>query len=196
MNKIYRITRIFWGGIMVGAFVLAGCQSEPQEKTLTKEEMVQRGQYLVKIGVCNDCHSPKIFTPDGPVPDETRLLSGHPADSELPEFDPNMVGEGKWVLFSPHFTAGVGPWGISFAANLTPDRISGLGTWTEETFINTMRSGKHMGEGRPILPPMPWMYYSNASDDDLKAIFAYLQSLKPVKNIVPQPIPPAELGIN
>jgi hypothetical protein len=61
-------------------------------------------------------------------------------------------------------------------------------------FIKALRTGKHMGEGRPILPPMPVATYAHASDDDLSAVFAYLQSLAPVKNIVPDPLPPAGPG--
>jgi hypothetical protein len=57
-----------------------------------------------------------------------------------------------------------------------------------------MFSGKHMGAGRPILPPMPWQNLSQAIDEDLRTIFAYLKSLPPVKNAVPAPIPPDELG--
>jgi hypothetical protein len=87
------------------------------------------------------------------------------------------------------FTAWAGPWGISFTANLTPDS-TGLGNWTPEMFIAAIRTGKHAGVGRPILPPMPWPQYRNFTDEDLRAIFAYLHSLKPVHNVVPQPVPP------
>jgi hypothetical protein len=82
-------------------------------------------------------------------------------------------------------------WGISYAANLTPDRETGLGAWTEQNFVDTMRTGRHMGRGRPILPPMPWQMVKNLTDQDLKAVFAYLRTLPTVKNRVPQPTPPA-----
>ena len=88
-------------------------------------------------------------------------------------------------------TAWVGPWGTSFARNLTPDKETGLGSWTEEMFIKALRTGKDMGEGRPILPPMPWEDFGKSTDSDLKAVFAYLKSLKPVKNAVHDPILPA-----
>jgi hypothetical protein len=58
-------------------------------------------------------------------------------------------------------------------------------------FINALRKGQHLGAGRPILPPMPWEDLGRMSDDDLKAMFAYLKSLPPVKNQVPEPVPPA-----
>jgi hypothetical protein len=89
-----------------------------------------------------------------------------------------------------NLTAWVGPWGISFAANLTPDMVTGSGAWTEEAFIAAMRTGKHLGAGREILPPMPWFNLTNATDEDLSAIFAYLKSIKPIENMVPAPVPP------
>jgi len=118
-----------------------------------------------------------------------RILSGHPADEALPPYDTTTAK--SYVLFSGGFTASVGPWGTSFAANLTPD-ATGTGTWTEAQFINAIRNGKYKGldGSRELLPPMPWPSYRNFSDDDLKAIFAYLKTIKPVENVVPAPIPP------
>ncbi|HEY0875391.1 MAG TPA: hypothetical protein VGD94_18085, partial [Vicinamibacterales bacterium] len=89
-------------------------------------------------------------------------------------------------------TAFAGPWGVSFTANLTPDKDTGLGSWTEEMFLMALRSGRHEGKGRPILPPMPWRFVGSLSDEDLKAVFAYLQSLPPIRNRVPAPIDPPE----
>jgi hypothetical protein len=175
--------------------VLLQFNCNKSEKTvMTKEEMQTRGAYLVNLGGCNDCHSPKVFTDMGPMPDTTKLLSGHPADSKLPMIDTGMVQPGKWYLGSSDLTAWVGPWGISFTANLTPDGPTGLGTWTDEVFIKALRTGKHMGVGRPILPPMPWPFIRKATDEDLKSIFAYLQSLPPVRNKVPDPVPPNQLS--
>jgi hypothetical protein len=164
-----------------------------EKKEMTKEEMQIRGAYLVTLSGCNHCHSPKVFTDMGPVPDTTKLLSGHPADSKLPPIDPMMVQPGKWLLTPGDLTAWVGPWGISYAVNLTPDEPTGIGTWTAEVFIKAIRSGKHMGIGRPILPPMPWSDIAKATDEDLKAIFAYLKSLPPIRNQVPDPVPPNQL---
>jgi mono/diheme cytochrome c family protein len=175
-------------------FIFISCQNETEKKALTHEELVKKGEYLVTIGGCNDCHSPKKFDTGMPVPDADRLLSGHPQNAKLPEIDPNQVGPGKWILMSEDATAFVGPWGISFAANLTPDDQTGTGLWTEEHFLNAMHTGKHMGMGRAILPPMPWFNLNHAKDEDLRAIFAYVKSLKPVKNLVPGPIPPDQLG--
>jgi hypothetical protein len=98
-------------------------------------------------------------------------------------------------MFGQHFTAAAGPWGVSFAANLTSDE-SGIGNWTEEQFFKAIREGKSKGmdNTRPLLPPMPWENFKNLTDDDLRAMFAYLKSTKPVRNVVPAPIPPTELA--
>lgn len=167
--------------------------AQPEKLATSQADMVKRGEYLVTIGGCNDCHSPKIMTDKGPAPDPKRILSGHPADEALPPItDKKMIAPGQWSLFSPGLTAAVGPWGTSFAANLTPDD-TGLGAWTFEQFKKAMREGKSKGlDGtRPLLPPMPWFNFVKATDEDLQAMFAYLQSLPPVKNTVPNPLPPS-----
>lgn len=156
----------------------------------THASMVDRGAYLVTIMLCHDCHSPKVFTDKGPEPDPTRLLSGHPADETLPVIaDQSILAD--YVLFSMGFTAAVGEWGTSFAANLTPDD-TGLGNWTFEHFQTALRHGKFKGlkSGRDLLPPMPWQMFQRLSDEDMRSIFAYLQSLPPVNNIVPAAIAP------
>src|SRR5690606_8911825 len=116
--------------------------------------------------------------------DMSRALTGHPQDVVMPP--PPKLPDGPWVwMGSATNTAFAGPWGVSFTANLTPDPETGLGNWTPEMFIATMRTGRRQGKGRPILPPMPAQMIKNLSDEDLRAIFAYLQSLPPVKNRVP-----------
>ena len=179
---------------MISIFVLLSCQSTPDNQPLSQEELIQKGEYLVMVGGCNDCHTPKKLTPQGPAPDMNLLLSGHPQNSVLPELDPSSVGPGKWVLMNENLTAFVGPWGMTFSANLTPDEQTGIGLWKEEHFINAMRNGKHMGLGRAILPPMPWFNLTKAKDEDLKAIFAYFKSIKPIKNLIPGPVPIGNLG--
>ncbi len=165
-------------------------QFDCSSNKMTKEDQIARGKYLVNIGGCNDCHSPKIMTAMGPIPDSTKLLSGHPADQPLAAVDPSISAPGKWVLTDDGTTTWVGPWGISYTANLTPDSSTGLGLWTADIFIKTMRTGKHMGTGRMLLPPMPWQSIGKLSDNDLRAMFAYLQTLKPINNRVPAPVPP------
>jgi len=131
------------------------------------------------------------MTAKGPELDKSRLLSGHRANSRLPAIPAGVIGPTQWgAITTNDLTAWVGPWGISFASNLTPDNMTGLGGWTAEQFIQTMRTGKHFGVGRSLLPPMPWYDIALLTDADLKAVFAYLKSLKPISNLVPQPVPP------
>lgn len=179
--------------IFLGVVFSACNNSSKEESQITKAEQISRGEFLVTFGGCGDCHTPKTFTPQGPVPDTSKLLSGSPSTTQLPSADAKLIQPGNWVLFTQDLTAAVGPWGASFSANLTPDVETGIGSWQEEMFINAMRSGKHLGAGRPIMPPMPWDLVGKHSDDDLKAIFAYLKSIKPVKNKVPDYIPPDQL---
>jgi hypothetical protein len=149
-------------------------------------DQIARGKYLVTIGGCNDCHTPLKMGPKGPEPDFTRMLSGHPQKTELPP--PPKLDNTPWFAATAGMTAWTGPWGISYAANITPDKNTGLGIWTEDMFIKTMRTGKHMGYGRDILPPMPWQGTGKMTDEDLKAVFAYLRSIPAVANHVPQPL--------
>jgi cytochrome c553 len=158
---------------------------------------IEHGKYLVTLGACNECHTPFTMGPQGPMPDMARMLSGHPA--ELVLSDP-PAPTNDWVMSgNATNTAFAGPWGITYSINLTPHE-TGLGVWTEEMFIKAMREGKHMGTGRPIFPPMPWTAYSQMTDDDLRAIFAYLKTIPPIDNAAPQakinppPAMPASAG--
>lgn len=153
--------------------------------------LVQRGEYLVTIIGCNDCHTPLKMGSNGPEPDMSRMLSGHPQDLAIQA--PAQPSD-PWVMSATGTnTAWSGPWGVSFTANLTPDPETGvLRDFTEEQFIETLRTGHHKGQGRQILPPMPWPAFGKMTDDDLKAIFAYLQQIPPIRNQVPEPLPPAQ----
>ena len=155
------------------------------------KEKVARGQYLVTIGGCNDCHTPWIMGEKGPEPDMTRSLSGHPQDFVI-EKPAQLEGDRFAWAGAPTNTAFSGPWGVSFAANLTPDEMTGTGIWTEDIFRNTIRNGRHWGVARPLLPPMPWFNYREMTDEDLSAVFTYIRTLTPVRNEVPEPLPPAE----
>jgi mono/diheme cytochrome c family protein len=179
-------------GLLGLVFFLGNSFAGQQKGSNANNVQIQRGEYLVTFGGCHDCHSPKIFTPQGPQPDPARLLSGHPAGTKLPEIPQGIIGSDKWGgLTTNDLTVWVGPWGVSFSANLTPDAETGLGNWTDDMFIKAVRTGKHVGVGRDILPPMPWYDIAKLNDGDLKAIFAYLRTLKPIKNRVPDPIPPS-----
>jgi hypothetical protein len=163
-------------------------------KPLTDEEHILRGQYLVTIGGCHDCHSPKIFGPQGMEFDPSKLLSGHPEGSPLPSIDLKALEPGQWVAFLPDLTGGIGPWGLTFARNLTPHE-TGIKGWTFDTFVKIFRTGKHMGaeQGRPVLPPMPWFNLMDAPEEDLKSIYLYLNSLPPINNHVPAPLSPDQV---
>jgi hypothetical protein len=159
--------------------------------TYTKAQIV-KGKYLVTVMGCGDCHAPKMMTAQGPAPDPALGLSGHPAKIPVPMVNKEVLKD--WALFFPTLTMTVGPWGASFAANITPD-ATGIGSWNEDQFIIAMTEGKSKGvrTARPLLPHMPWQNYVNMKKEDLVAIFAYLKSCKPIENVVPQPIAPDKL---
>lgn len=181
--------------VVIGASLIGlkfDVKSKISHAGLSQGELIKRGAYLVNTSACHDCHSPKVMTPFGPEPDPDRLLSGYPADMPISEFETETLK--NWVLFNQELTSAVGPWGISFAANITSDE-TGIGNWTEEQFFRAIREGKYKGlEGsRSLLPPMPWQVYRNMTDDDIRSIFAYLKSTVPIANIVPQPISPDQI---
>jgi mono/diheme cytochrome c family protein len=159
----------------------------PDTAAVDQSAQVRRGKDLVWSIGCNDCHTPKKMGPNGPVLDEARLLSGHRETPELPA--PPPVAAGPWaIVVNDELTAWSGPWGITYAQNLTPDENTGLGIWTEEMFVQALRTGRHMGVSRRIQPPMPWEVYGRLPDQDLKAIYAYLRTIPAVHNRVPLPV--------
>ena len=174
------------------AVALAGCNQPastpapaPAAPAAPAQSPVERGKMLVMGGGCHDCHTPKKLGPNGPEADLDKALSGHPErDGVLAKFK-----DAKGSPYSTHtnddLTAWSGAWGVSYAANLTPDETTGIGLWSEDSFVKALKTGKHMGAGRQILPPMPWNWYGQLPDDDLKAIYAYLKSLPPIMNKVP-----------
>ena len=170
------------------ALLATACGRRPDNSV---HDRVERGEYLVSVIGCNDCHTPLKLGPNGPEPDMTRFLSGHPEQmGPLPA----VAANGPWLWNGAATnTAFNGPWGVSYAANLTPDQNTGLGIWTEEMFVKALRTGKHMGASRDILPPMPWTMYRNATDEDLRSIYAYLRTIAPVTNHVPDVQPPATM---
>jgi hypothetical protein len=180
--------------ILVVAFfslvLLPGCKSKTkvtvsENSTPSKEQVIERGRYLVASIGCSDCHSPKKITPEGPVIIHTLMFSGFPSDGKLPKFDKKMLEEG-WTLSNNDFTANVGSFGVSYGANITSDP-TGIGNWPQENFIRAMKKGKFKGvEGaRTLLAPMPWQDFQNLTDDDVTAIYAFLITTNPVHNVVP-----------
>ena len=178
----------------VGLTTLIATASTPEQRSAGVRDTrtpVELGAYLVKTMGCHDCHTPWTLGPKGPEPDMTRALTGHPEGLKMPPAP--ALPAGPWIAsVAATNPAWAGPWGVSFTANLTPDKETGLGDWTEEQFIAALRTGKHQGKGRQILPPMPYAVYGQLVDEEIKALWAYLQSLAPVKNRVPQPVDPPE----
>jgi hypothetical protein len=191
-------TLIIAGIISIFIYSLSSCgagSAGEQSSSNTigiQDTSVKRGAYLVTIMGCNDCHSPRIMGEHGPMLDPDRMLSGYPSmvPVKVPDMKNLQPGSG---IFDPTGTAFAGPWGMSFAANLTSDG-TGIGNWSLKQFKNAFTRGKHMGidEERNILPPMPWENYVHVEEADLKAIFAYLKSTKPVPNKVHSFIPPGK----
>ena len=179
--------------LTIGSFIwlINSCSQDPKKAdaaentALSKDSLIKRGHYLVSIIGCNDCHSPKKMGPQGPFVDTALALSGFPANAPAPVATPEQLKNGLPV-FAPDLTAAAGPWGTSFSANITSD-ATGIGTWTLDQFKNALRNGKYMGlkEERMLMPPMPWEDFANMTDGDVEAIFTYLKSTKPVRNVVP-----------
>jgi mono/diheme cytochrome c family protein len=177
---------------LVGCGQPASAPAEPAAAPAAApaQSQVERGRLLIIGGACHDCHTPKKVGPNGPEADMSLSLSGHPESDVITAPYKQQPGE-KWTTHvNDHLTAWSGAWGVSFAANLTPDQNTGIGIWTEDMFLEAIKKGRHMGKGRPILPPMPWFYYGQLSDDDLKAMFAYLKSIPAIANRVPVPLGP------
>ena len=186
--------------------VLSQCQTKTAETSGSATQVVvanpllggydtqaEWGHHLVTISGCNDCHTPKKMTDHGPVIDTSLTLGGHPSMMPKIEIDKKMI-QSKGLTVTSDLTEWVGPWGTSYAANLTPDP-TGIGNWTEANFILALREGKFKGlsNGRQLLPPMPWEMFRHMTDFEIKAIFAYLKTIKPVNNVVPAPLPPIDL---
>lgn len=190
MRKVNLIFMVALQYIIIATISCGNDKTTPEKynvatpEIISKDSMIKHGQYLVTIMGCNECHSPKKMGPFGPVIDSSRFLSGHPENMPIGAVDPKSISD--WVLVNKMTTASVGPWGVSYAGNLTPDS-TGIGNWTESQFITAIRKGKYKGleNSRPLLPLMPWRNIAKAKDEDLRAIYAYLMSLPPVKNRVP-----------
>jgi mono/diheme cytochrome c family protein len=202
--KMTRFAGVTIAGAVLGFAVACTQQAPPppppaQPAAAAQPDPVARGKYIVEAGGCNDCHTPWRMGANGqPEPDMSRYLSGHPEDMKLPP-PPKLDPKSPWMWGgAASFTAFYGPWGVSYAMNITPDQNTGIGIWTEDMFVRAIRTGKHMGEAssRDILPPMPWPAFKNFNDADLKAIYAYLRTIKPIANHVPDPVlaPPPGKG--
>jgi cytochrome c553 len=165
-------------GMLGVGMMLAASTAMAQADNAAK---IARGKYLMTIGACNDCHSPKLDPQQHPDP--KRPFSGRPQTTQAPSQTTTEIHA------SLDLTAWAGPWGVSYGANLSPDAETGLKKrYTEASFIKTLRTGKKP-EGEDLQPPMPWELYKVFSDDDIKAIWAYLQSIPAIKNNVKSAAP-------
>lgn len=189
MRKTFLVTGLVCIGLFASIVACTDLAAKNEIKTNGTDSLqkIERGEYLVKIAGCDDCHSPKKMGLQGPEIIPEFRLSGYPSTRPIQKPDSNVVQQG-WALFGADLTSAVGPWGMSFAGNITSDE-TGIGNWSEAQFVKALREGKFKGmdNTRPLLPPMPWLAYRNMTDDDLKSIFAYLKTVKPVENVVPAP---------
>jgi len=188
MKKAIFILTAITGIVSIGIVACTNSSANFENPVvISQDSLIKRGSYLVNAIGCDDCHSPKIFGPQGMEIDMEHRFSGHLANSPLGKPNTSVMKDG-YMLFAMDLTSAVGPWGQSYAANISSDG-TGIGNWTEEQFFRAIREGKSKGlkEARPLLPPMPWFVYKNMSDTDLRAIFAFLKTTKPVENRVPGP---------
>jgi mono/diheme cytochrome c family protein len=189
MKSLFDRSQSLVFGITVVLLLCAESSAALAQEADPSADVIASGERLVKLLDCNVCHTPKLFTPEGPQLDFARLLSGHPADEKLPPVPEGLISATGWGgVFNNNLTAWAGPWGISFATNLTPDVDTGIGGWTEEIFSKSIRTGMHVEEARPYLPPMPT--YALLTDEEVQAMFAYLMSIKSIGNAVPEALPP------
>ncbi len=142
-----------------GVALLSGCGPSS-----TSQDPVKRGEYLVTLAACSDCHTPGSFLGK---PDMSKLLGGSDVGFAIPEL------------------------GYFWGPNLTPDKETGLGNWSEQEILLALREGTRP-DGRKLAPIMPWMAYAKLSNDDAKAIVAYLKSLPPIANKSPGPFGASE----
>ena len=176
-------------GSIAGAALVVAAQMG-SAVTPVRDPVIARGEYLTHIALCNDCHTPLKMGPNGPEPDMTRMLSGHPENMLEPP--PQLAPSEQWnFVGAATVTAFSGPWGVSYARNLTPDKETGLGGWSEQQFVAALRTGRHQGAstGRMILPPMPWPWYAQMTDEDLHSVWTYLREIPAIHNAAPQSIP-------
>jgi len=177
--------------IALVSMIAVSCHQKPATEVAYSPERLEIGEAIVEGWNCSFCHTPQIKGPDGkPMPDPKRLMSGHPADDQIPEVPDMVISSSEWMEFLDNLDSTV--WAtdnlLIFSANLTPDDETGIGTWTEVEFVETIRQGRHRGIERRINYPMPWRELSEVSDEELLSVYEYLMSLEPVNNKVPPSI--------
>jgi len=198
MRKIIFSAFIFAGFFLTSIVSCNNADTKKENTTgttaaISNDSLLKRGEYLIHVGGCDHCHTPKKMGPNGPEPDMDNRFAGYPADRPFGKIDSNLIKNGK-IVFSGDLLAAAGPWGVSFGANISGDD-TGLGTWTLDQFKKAFQEGKWKGMdgSRTLLPPMPWQDFKAMTNDDVAAIFAFLKASKPIKNIEPAPKQLSEL---
>ncbi|MBB2721189.1 UNVERIFIED_ORG: mono/diheme cytochrome c family protein [Rhizobium etli] len=146
------------------AFLAASALGLHASAAAADDAQTARGEYLVTIGGCNDCHTPGYFFGN---PDSSRFLGGSDVGFEIP-------GQGVFV-----------------GRNITPDKETGIGSWTREQIVTALQTGQRP-DGRLLAPIMPWHAFAQLTEEDVTSIAVFLQSLKPVSHQVPGPFKPGE----
>lgn len=155
------------GAAAVAALIGAAMPLPAAEPKKPDAKTLARGQYLATVMDCAGCHTPGAL---GGKPDASRRFAG------------SDIG----------FALGPGPTaGVVYPPNLTPDRDTGLGAWTEDQMIRAIRGGQSR-DGRPLVPIMPWPNYSALTLADARALVMYLRSLQPIAYQVPANVKPGE----
>jgi len=151
---------------------------------------MKRGQQLVSMGGCADCHTPKRFDPKlgMPVPDMTRFLSGHPEGAPDPQAQP---GQTDMAVIGSEGPMEDPAFGKVWARNLTPDKETGIGNWTTEEIVAALQTGIRP-DGRMLAPIMPYHAFAHLTKEDVTAIADYLKTIKPVNHAVPGPFGPGQ----
>jgi hypothetical protein len=173
--------------ITIVTVITLSCDRGKNNSSNFSHEQISSGETLVLEGKCNFCHTPEVATDDK---NYGKILYGHPAQEKIPEIPGVPVGSQQWMEFVTNLGSTVWIAGntIVFSANITPDKKTGIGKWSESDFINTIRTGRHPGWKRELNKPMPWLDYAKLTNEQLSAIYAYLMSQQPVKNKVPEPV--------
>lgn len=189
------LTSVSCGGSSPKSTFEPQAQSESEAyKERYRLYQIERGKQLVELGGCDKCHTPKVTTLFGSASDPDRFLSGYPQGEPIPELPSSDVGGPEWdTFYTTDGTVWIGKWGVSFAANITPDPETGIGEWTEERFLEMFRGVDHIGEGSTMRSPMPTEVYSKLTDEELRSIYMYLMVIQPIKNKVPDPIRPGQV---
>ena len=173
--------------ITIAAIFTVSCDRETVSPEKFSAEQVREGETLVLEGSCNFCHTPELTEDDKYF---GKILFGYPSDKKLPELPNVPFGSQQWMEFVSNLDSTVWIAGnmVVFSANITPDIETGIGSWSKDDFINTIRTGMHPGWKKKVNKPMPWLDYAKLSNDELTSIYSYLMTQQPVHNKVPEPV--------